>query len=60
MTIQRRSESLPDETVVHPSIILVADSGRSAVSIANGAFSEHRRHDNDGIGLEIEARTLNP
>jgi hypothetical protein len=31
---------------------------RSAVNIssfANGAFGEHRRHDTDGIRLEIEA-----
>jgi hypothetical protein len=32
--------------------------GRSAVSIssfANGALGEHRRHDTDGMRLEIEA-----
>jgi hypothetical protein len=33
--------------------------GRSTVSIfsfANGALGEHRRHDTDGIRLEIDAR----
>ncbi len=32
--------------------------GRSVVSIsslANGAYGEHRRHDSDGIRLEIDA-----
>jgi hypothetical protein len=36
----------------------MTDYGRSAVrisSLANGAFGEHRRHDTDGIRLELEA-----
>jgi hypothetical protein len=42
----------------HMNVSSPAFQGRSVVSIANfanGACGEHRRHDSDGIRLEIDA-----